>query len=189
MAEIEVTDQRHFEAIPWCLELLQDPDFVITPTPSRHYKDSTEDALFAETLKTRTTVRACLSLYRKPSSESLAISELCMLVSLGYGVNGYPNICHGGIIGTVIDEAMGTLISLNKRVKTPSVKLMTVTAYLNVTFLQPVATPQTVLVTARLQEVKDRKVYLHASITDSRKIPLAKAKAMFIEVKETREKL
>ena len=39
MAAIDGTDQRHFEAIPWCLELLQDPEFRITPTFSRHCKE------------------------------------------------------------------------------------------------------------------------------------------------------
>ena len=112
-----------------------------------------------------------------------------MLVSLGYGVDSYPNLCHGGIVGTIIDEAMGMLLTLNKNLKASPIRSATVTASLNVTYLQPVATPQPPLVTARLREVKGRKIYLHASITDGSKKCLAKAEALWMKVRELQAKL
>ncbi len=133
------TDRAYFESIPWCLELLQDPGFIPTPTFSRQYKESTEDALFAETLKTSDTIRACSSLYKRPDPSGIGqISELIMLVSLGYRVNGYPNLCHGGIVGTLVDEAMGMLLTVNKNLTSSPIRFATVTAYLHVTYLKPV---------------------------------------------------
>ena len=189
MAKTIDADREYFENIPWCSKLLEDSKFIVTPTFSRQHKESTEDALFAETLNTKDTIRACLSLYMRPASEPSQINELRMLVSLGYGVNSYPSLCHGGIVGVIIDEAMGMLLTLNKNLKASPVRSSTVTAYLNVTYLRPVATPQTLLVIARLREIKGRKMYLDASIADGCKESLAKAEALWIEVNEVKEKL
>jgi len=184
------TDRAYFESIPWCLELLQDPGFTPTPTFSRQYKESTEDALFAETLKTSDTIRACSSLYKRPDPSGIGqISELIMLVSLGYRVNGYPNLCHGGIVGTLVDEAMGMLLTVNKNLTSSPIRFATVTAYLHVTYLKPVRTPQTILITTRLREVKGRKIYLEASVKDGCDVNLAKAEALWIQVNESKEKL
>lgn len=155
------TDRAYFESIPWCLELLQDPGFTPTPTFSRQYKESTEDALFAETLKTSDTIRACSSLYKRPDPSGIGqISELIMLVSLGYRVNGHPNLCHGGIVGTLVDEAMGMLLTVNKNLTS--------------------SPPQTILITTRLREIKGRKIYLEASVKDGCDVNLAKAEALWI---------
>ena len=55
---------------------------------------------------------------------------------VGDGLNGYPQICHGGFVATMLDEVCGILIVLNmeksiERVKesggtsTPSMNYMT----------------------------------------------------------------
>ena len=41
-----------------------------------------------------------------------------MLLTLGPKVNGYPHDCHGDIVGTMIDEAMGSPLTVNKILKT-----------------------------------------------------------------------
>src|SRR5438477_8666761 len=110
-------DQDHFHSIPWCAKLLNEPEFIITPTFSRQYKESTEDALFAKTLKTDDTIGACLSLYKRPASGVSRINEVRTLLSLGYGVNGNSHLCHGGIVATIIDEVMGILLTVNKNLE------------------------------------------------------------------------
>ena len=180
-------DREYFQSILWCARLLDESDFVIIPTVSRQYKESTEDALFAETLKTHDTVRACLSLYKRPAPGVARVDEVRMLLSLGYRVNGYPHLCHGGIVATIIDEVMGTLLTVNKDLENATIRVATVTAYLNITYLKPIATPQTVLVTAKLGKVKGRKHYIEASVKDGSGTVLAKAEALWLGINGSKE--
>ena len=70
----------------------------------------------------------------------VSLSFACSSV-WGYHVNGYTHICHGDVVGTIIDEAMGMLSTLNKNLTASPSRSTTFTAYLNVTYLKPVATP------------------------------------------------
>ena len=183
-----------FQSIPWCATLLNDPVYVVIPTPSRRPKQSTEDALLADTLKTKTTIPAIITLYERPAKGRTLITEARLLVALEYGVNGYPNIAHGGLIGAIIDESMGILLKCNKDMDKTElgepVDIDTlVTASLKVNYLQAVMTPQTVLVTAKIEEIKGRKFYMTGTVRDGNGAMLAKAEAMWIGIKFTREKL
>jgi acyl-coenzyme A thioesterase PaaI-like protein len=189
MARPSNLDEAYLKSIPWCAKLLADPDVVITPTDSRDYKASTEDALIAETLKTNDTIRAWLSFYRREARGEERIEELNTLLSLGYGVNGYPHVAHGGVTATIIDEVMGVLIMTNKKLGLVSRGGDIFTAYLNVKYLKPVATPQTLLVTAKFKEIKGRKHYLEATVRDGDGIVLATGEALWIGSGTAREKL
>jgi acyl-coenzyme A thioesterase PaaI-like protein len=181
-------DQAYFQAIPWCAELLRNPEFIITATDSRQYKESTEDALFGKTLKTDDTIRACLTFYKRPASGAPArIEEANTLLSLDYGVNGWPHVAHGGMVATIMDEAMGTLTTLNRPLGFISGPI--VTASLNITYLKPVATPQIVLVSVRLREVQGRKYFIDSMVRDGTGTVLAKAEAVWVRPKQSGEKL
>lgn len=173
-------DLAYFQSIPWSARLLEDSDIVITPTYSREYKASTEDSLFAETLKTEDTIRACLSFYKQQAVESERIDAVHTLLSLGHGVNGYPRVAHGGIIATIVDEVMGILISINKERGLESTQGDTVTAYLHVNYLKPVATPQAVLVSAKFREIAGRKHYIDGIVKDGSGTVLITAEALWI---------
>ncbi|TVY32686.1 Verlamelin biosynthesis protein B [Lachnellula occidentalis] len=185
-------DEASIRSIPWCAALISGPNIVILPTESRAPKTSTEDALFARTLKTSDTISGCLTFYDQPgdSSASAPINRINTLVSLGSAVNGYPHVAHGGIVATLIDEVMGLLLSVNKHPKVafPDVG-RTVTAYLNVTYLKPVVTPSTILVSASFRETVGRKLFLNASVEDSCGVALARAEALWIRVDKSTEKL
>lgn len=181
-------DLAHFENIPWCAQLLSSPNIVITPTNSREYKASTEDALFAETFKTDDTISACLSFYSRPASGLHRIEEIHTLLTLGYRLNGYPARAHGGIVATIIDEVMGMLLSVNKGLGLIATQGDTMTAYLNVTYLKPVETPGTVLVSARFKEVIGRKHFLEATIKAGSGEVLSKAEALWIGLERSESK-
>ncbi|MCJ1291827.1 hypothetical protein MMC34_003372 [Xylographa carneopallida] len=180
-------DTEYIQSIPWCAKLLADPTLVMIPTSTRKLKQSTEDALFAETLKTDDTIRAWVALFRQPLRGSTKTEEVYTLVSLGYGLNGYPHICHGGIVATIMDEVMSTLLSVNKNRN--GVSGVAVTASLNINFLKPVWTPQVVLVSARFREIKGRKIYLESTVRDNGRIILAKAEALFMRIDGPSDKL
>ena len=189
-------ERDFFLSTPWCAKLLNDPDFIPCPTPSRKYKSSTEDALFAETLKTSNTIPAVTTFYRKTAPEASHVEEVRMLVSLDYGVNGWQHIAHGGIIGAILDEAMGGLATFNTRLNAyqrsgedaPAIADM-VTAYLNVTYLKPVLTPQIVLVTASLKEIKGTKHYIDGEMKSADGTVFAKAESLFIGLRKGGAKL
>jgi thioesterase superfamily protein 4 len=103
-------------SIPWVSALLNDPKWTRTRTTSRVPKSSGEDSFFAETLATDRTIRACLTLRPTEMAEGdLPYREIITIVDLGDGLNGYPQICHGGMIATLLDEVCGVLIvELNK---------------------------------------------------------------------------
>ena len=183
-------ERDFFLSTPWCAKLLNDPEFVFRPTPSRKYKSTTEDALFAQTLKTKDAIPAVTTFYRKPAPEASYVEEVRMLVSLAYGVNGWVHLAHGGIVGAILDEAMGTLPAINtKNGDNGQPIAYTVTAYLNVTYVKPVATPQIILVTASLREIKGTKHYIDGEVKDADGTVLAKAESLFVGLKKGRAML
>jgi acyl-coenzyme A thioesterase PaaI-like protein len=179
-------DLQHFESIPWCAALLQDPAFEIAPTTSRQPKESTEDAFFAETLNTQNTISACLTMRRLPVGNPPRINEIRTFLQLGPLLNGWPNVCHGGAVCTILDEIMGTLLSLNKDLKESEERDKIVTAGLNISFLKPVRTPSAIMVTAKFKETYGRKHTIEASIEEDATI-LARADSLWITVDKSKE--
>jgi acyl-coenzyme A thioesterase PaaI-like protein len=179
-------DEVHFKSISWCSQILHDADFIITPTFSRQPKPDTEDSLIAETLKSDSTIQACITIYRKPAPGVSWINEVRTMVTLGTGMNGGAFALHGGIIATLMDDAIGTLLTVNKFGKEDGKAIplssSTVTAYLNVQYLKPVKTPQTVLIVARCKEVKGRKYFMEAEVKDGEGNVLANADSLWIRI-------
>jgi acyl-coenzyme A thioesterase PaaI-like protein len=169
---------------------MADPAFYIAPTLSREPKASTEDSLFAGTLRSAETITAALTLCKYPTHEvPHRIEEVRTFFSLGKGMNGYPYVCHGGMVATMLDETMGLLLSFNKDLENAAIRAETVTVYLNVRYLKPVATPQTVVVTAILKEIKGgKKYYIDGAVMNESGEPLAKAEALWMALKNS-EKL
>jgi hypothetical protein len=104
----------HLAQTTWCKALIEDPAWEPTRTASRVPKDTSEDSFFAETLGTDRTIRYCLTLKpREEIKEDIAYREVKTILELGNGLNGHPNICHGGFVATMLDEIFGVLITLN----------------------------------------------------------------------------
>jgi thioesterase superfamily protein 4 len=101
-------------SLPWAAGLINDPKWTPTDTPSRSPKATGEDSFYAETLNTDRTIRALLTLRpTKEEDDDLAYREIRTIVDLGDGLNGYPQIVHGGFAATLLDEMCGILIMLN----------------------------------------------------------------------------
>ena len=183
-------DLDHFLSIPWCADLIQRPNTTTKTAGSRQPKTSTEDSLLAETLATDSTIKACLLFYPTPiAGTTTRVEEVSLLFTLGHGVNGWANTLHGGIVATTVDEAMGMLVSVNKRIPESGIKMPTLTAFLNVQYLKKIETPSTVVVTARFQEVKGRKYFVEAFLRDGEGVVRAKAEALFVGPRRVEGKL
>jgi thioesterase superfamily protein 4 len=179
MAVNKEPDLEHFLSIPWCAKLLNDPVFTITPTISRIRKGTTEDAFIAETLQTPDTIKAWTSFYKTPRSSNTLIEELHALLTLGYRINGHPNIAHGGFLSVIMDEVMGSLLYINVMQRVMSAQ-KTFTAYLNVTYKKPVPTPGTVLVSVWFREVTGRKCLIEGAVKDADGNVLTRAEGLFV---------
>jgi hypothetical protein len=87
----ENVDVKHFQAIPWCRALIEEPNTVRETASSRFVKPSGEDILFANVLNTPDTIKAFLILYTPPppappGSPAARIDEARFLITLGYKV-------------------------------------------------------------------------------------------------------
>ena len=180
---------KHFESIPWTQKFLTNPDYTLVPTPSRKPKQSTEDAMFAETLNTRDTVRAWLAFQKKPVSNDALITEARFFLSLGNAVSGWPHVVHGGMVSLIMDEAMGSLLQFNVHSGNKTFPPSTFTAYLNTKYVKPMPAPSVSMVVARLREIKGRKIFLDAVVEDKDGNEMATGKALFIAPKEPLAKL
>ncbi|KAJ9631720.1 hypothetical protein H2203_000120 [Taxawa tesnikishii (nom. ined.)] len=100
-----------FLSIPWCRTLLSAPDLRIRVPSSRNPKCSTEDSLFAQTLRTPNTISAALTFYPRPDPSASRIPAVNVFFKIGDALNGYPEILHGGIVASILDEGMGVLLN------------------------------------------------------------------------------
>jgi thioesterase superfamily protein 4 len=178
----------YFKSIPWAAEIINQQKYEITPTLSRVVKGSTEDSFFAETLHTERTIRKCLTLSARPSNNSeYPIQEVLTLFELGNGLNGFPNISHGGFVATMLDEEMGILLTVNQEHLNKQTgkndELSSLTAYINIRYLAPVRTPGIVLGTAKVTKSEGRKIYARGTIEDENRRELAVAECLFIKAK------
>lgn len=186
MPELQAPDERtiaRLGKIPWCAELLKDEKLTVYISPSTRVKPDFEDSLFSSTLNSNTTVADYVVLYRQPQSRSAPIMELKCILALGSDVNGFPNVCHGGIVATLLDEVMGELTTINKKHRTIKDGSY-MTAYLNTSYKGKVATPGTFLVVARMSRMDGRKVFISATVEDGEGGVLARGEALFIRLRE-----
>lgn len=168
-------------ALPWCQALFNDPAWRPILTLSRvGSSDGTENALIAKTLWSDHTIRAIQSFEKsKPNSEEC--EEVCMLVSLGDGLDGLGGICHGGVVGTLLDEVLGLMVAVVNRT------YGVFTAYLNVTFKNSLGTPRVVLCRAWLDAEKPaqgRKCWVNGTVEDGEGLLFAEGSALFVRMRE-----
>ncbi|KAK2612468.1 hypothetical protein QQS21_001572 [Conoideocrella luteorostrata] len=179
----------------WCLRLLCDPSLSPIATPSRQPKLSSEDSFIAETLATGNTISAWQSFYkvlRPLSSRPLAdtpsvdqtsgspvAGELVSLLALGRGINGHSNVAHGGLVATILDDTMGMVVTLHR-----SPGMSGYTAFLNMKFRKPLATPSIVLCRTWLERSGGRKLWLRGTIEDGEGGLFAEAESLWIEIEK-----
>jgi uncharacterized protein (TIGR00369 family) len=87
---------------------------------------------------------------------------------------GHPGFLHGGIIATLLDEAM------SKAVRARNVSHMT--RELKVDYLRPVPSKSPIRIEGRVTKHEGRKFWAEAAILDNHKIKLAHGSGLFIQV-------
>jgi uncharacterized protein (TIGR00369 family) len=195
-------DLNHFLTIPWCRKHLLSSNNKITPTLSRIAKSQNEDSLMAIALNTPSTISHCISLYPIPpprstsgslSKDFLEINSLSTIYQLDTLLNGGPNLLHGGIIATLLDDTIGTLLTVNHTPKGDPLSRQTVTAELKVRYMRPVWTPGTVMCSVRVVRKVGRKVWFEGEVwgdfeDDGKGKKLASVESLWVVVEVVQSK-
>ena len=87
---------------------------------------------------------------------------------------GPPGHCHGGIIATILDEAMGKVNKLRQ--------VIALTSEMTVDYLRPVPLHQPLRVESREVSVRGRRHVNRAEILNQRGDVLARGRAVFIAI-------
>jgi len=93
---------------------------------------------------------------------------------LGKRYTGPPGHCHGGIIATILDEAMGKVNKLRH--------VVAVTSEMTVKYLKPVPLKQPLRVESREVKVEGRKHINMAEILNEKGEVLARSQGLFIAI-------
>jgi uncharacterized protein (TIGR00369 family) len=91
---------------------------------------------------------------------------------------GPPGFLHGGVIATLLDEAM------SKAVRARGLTAMT--RQMEVEYLRPVPSATAIRIEGRVVRSKGRKHWAEARILNSKGTPLATGKGLFVEVRASR---
>ncbi|KAJ4402896.1 hypothetical protein N0V85_005224 [Neurospora sp. IMI 360204] len=172
----------HFRSIPWVAKHLSQPHLIINQADSRRPKPGHGDTLLSHTLNSQDAISAYITIIQQPQPEQELVTEMLSFLTLGSQLNGWPGVCHGGIVMMILDDAQGQLFTQNKKQKKmKDIPLMT--AYLNQTFLKPVRTPCTVMVRAKITKVEGRKHWIQAAMLSEDGEELARCESMFVMLK------
>lgn len=126
----EVSSLEYFQSIPWCANHLLAPGAVPFTSATRllRYDDSitTRDQFFGRTLHTTETIPYSMSFYQsvivrggiEDASRLLDhIPQAGTFYALECGLTGFDNIAHGGLLVSLLDEAMGVLLEINQDIE------------------------------------------------------------------------
>ncbi|KAH7374661.1 HotDog domain-containing protein [Plectosphaerella cucumerina] len=212
MAMLGSTDDLdHFLSMPWCAALLNAPDVVpFTPTSrlegDHATRSMTQDQLFRKSLNGSDTIPRCVGFYHdktdqiiaeaasSPAPARLLVESISVLFDLQPGVNGFNGTAHGGLIASLIDEAMGSMFLVNNVVQAiggmrggnvpPGIvdlsNLRVFTAGMDVRFQKPVRTPGVVVVTSSFVKTEGRKIFMDVRLTDEKGVENARCDAVWL---------
>ncbi|MBI4463294.1 MAG: PaaI family thioesterase [Acidobacteria bacterium] len=94
--------------------------------------------------------------------------------TLAHRYQGPPKAAHGGIVASVVDEAMGKLSRLEG--------VVALTAELSVEYLHPVPLGRKIIVEAHPVEQNGRNYWRECSIRDTKGKVLVRGKGRFVKV-------
>jgi uncharacterized protein (TIGR00369 family) len=102
------------------------------------------------------------------------LSVVCF-AEVSENFTGHPGYLHGGVIATLLDEAM------SKSVRARNVSAMT--RELKVEYFRPVPSCTPIRIEGRVVKHEGRKYWAEAAILDEHQTKLAQANGVFIEIK------
>ncbi|KAL6908432.1 hypothetical protein GGI43DRAFT_429442 [Trichoderma evansii] len=181
---------EHFSKISYIIPTLQSQDYEVVPVWGRIRKLSGEDFFFSETLATGSTIPHCLmlkkatlpALVEAPEFDPTIQSKngfsssvhsyedtpphLITLFELSSpGVCSHPSTAHGGLLSTILDEAMAHTLAAHFSTdpkEIDNVRRTLLTSKLEVAFKRPVKTPGVLIVKSWCVAYNGRKHWMKA---------------------------
>ncbi len=181
------TALRGDNAVPYMLAIYGDPDAPDSPNADWRHRSASQSPTPGK---------------EEGKALSLPIASLSLLLDLRTNVRGFNGNTHGGLLATAMDEAMGQLIFTNFEYQLalddaataagadhwdvpPGVADLTatglvMTAYMNVNFRKPVPVPNIVVVTATLNRIVGRKIFLDVVIKNKDGVLCSACEGMWV---------
>ncbi|KAF9112386.1 hypothetical protein BGX27_003462 [Mortierella sp. AM989] len=106
--------------------------------------------------------------------QSLDQSQVLSVLHVGKSLNGHPNITHGGLLATLLDEVTAMSALPNLPGKTGF------TANLNINYRHPCIADQFIIIHSEVTSVEGRKAFVKATLKNVEGTLLADATALFI---------
>ncbi|PTB46902.1 uncharacterized protein TrAFT101_003660 [Trichoderma asperellum] len=181
---------EHFSKISYIIPILQSQDYEVVPVWGRIRKLSGEDFFFSETLATGSTIPHCLMLKKVTLPVLVEASEfdpaihskdnftssihsyentpphLITLFELSSpGVCSHPSTAHGGLLSTILDEAMAHTLAAHFSTdpeKIDDVRRTLLTSKLEVAFKRPVRAPGILIVKSWCVAYNGRRHWMKA---------------------------
>ncbi len=91
---------------------------------------------------------------------------------------GPPGMLHGGVIATLLDEAMSKAVRVRG--------LTAMTRQMEVEYLRPVPSATAIRIDGMLVRSEGRRLWTEAKIVNDKSVTLATAKGLFIQVRASR---
>ncbi|KAI1127286.1 HotDog domain-containing protein [Nemania abortiva] len=183
------THERYFKSRG--ISILQAPSIVTFLPSSREGPNPAKtpvfsrDTLFRYLLDNERAIPHLIGFHEDPFLGSsltfpdlpFIIKSVSLVLELNDGLHGFNGTVHGGMLCSIMDEAMGSIFTqndiLNREAKAKGLIpadsgeiTANATASMDVRFLRPLPTPKVVLVTASLDRVEGRRLSLHVRVTD-----------------------
>lgn len=202
-----------FAPLTWAVPYFDRPDWDLLPrrrTLVANTSGAVSDNYGAETLSGESRIHAWAELYPKIAlTHTPVVDRTISLFKFGPGLSGFPNICHGGAIMTMIDEALGAMMLAKMREVEGTdqatfierwdsmlgseggieagklsmyMKDFFVTAKLDLKFLAPVLCPGVVGVECKLVEKTKDRMKIDAVMKDGKGRPLVRAESLWVQM-------
>lgn len=106
--------------------------------------------------------------------------EFYAVISLGPRTSGYPNTTHGGMTAALLDDTFGGLGGSLWKAGALGFRPPAYTARLEIDYKKKIPSGSTILVSAQVESMVDRKIWMSAQVSDGKSTVYATGRALFI---------
>ncbi|RAR08355.1 thioesterase superfamily protein [Stemphylium lycopersici] len=193
-----------FESMIWATLYLTSPEWIACDRDRGTEAGEDTDRFCRETTRANSGVRYWVELYEKPAPGA-RVTKFVSLIKFGTGLNGFPGICHGGALLTLMDEAMLHILVANTVLENglsfmkvdedywrlqlhdgksaqEVLKGRLATPSMNIKLLAPVQCPGIVGIETEVLENKGIKMKMRATMRDRQGKPLIQAEGLWVKI-------
>ncbi|KAI9697561.1 MAG: hypothetical protein M1820_007760 [Bogoriella megaspora] len=175
--DVSSSTRARFAAYDWCKDIFTSSTLIPVKNLLQH-----TSRFSTTTLRDHDTILAMQYFYAPPGTvaaphDSVSYpGELHTLYALGDGASGHPGFAHGGVIATLFDLQLGSLLYADPAIPRPT------TVSCNIRYRKPVLLPGAVKVCAWKEKEEGRNHWVRADMFGAQGEVLASAEGMWVSV-------